>query len=128
MITMPSPSGPHLKKLIVKKPYAVKFEMREGGKKIAWGYLYLIFQDRHAEPYGLLENVYVEKEYRSRGLGSLLIRQMIAEAKKKKCYKLIGTSKTGNTDAHKFYERLGFEKMGYEFRMDLKKSRHLQRD
>ena len=102
--------------------------MKEAGKTIAWGYLYLIFQDRHREPYGLLENIYVEKEYRSRGLGSLLIRQMIAEAKKKKCYKLIGTSKMANADAHKFYERLGFEKMGYEFRMDLKKSRPLQHD
>ena len=124
---MPS-SAPHLKKSIVKKPYAVKFEMREGGKAIAWGYLYIIFQDRHREPYGMLENVYVEKEHRSRGLGSMLIRHLIAEAKKRNCYKLIGTSKTENTAAHRFYARMGFKKMGYEFRMDLKKSRALQRD
>ena len=125
---MPSSPPPHLKKSIFKKPYAVKFEMREGGKKIAWGYLYLIFQDRHAEPYGFLENVYVEKEYRSRGLGSMLIRHLIAEARRRKCYKLIGTSKAGNTEAHRFYEKLGLKKIGYEFRMDLKKSRALQRD
>lgn len=117
-----------LKKSIVKKSYAVKWEARERGKKIAWAYLYVIFQDRHREPYGLMENVYVEQEYRNRGLGGALVRAIIAEAKKRKCYKLIGTSKTGNREAHRFYERFGFKKVGYEFRMDLKKSHPLQKD
>lgn len=117
-----------LTRSIVKKSYAVKLEMREGKKVIAWAYLYLIFQDRHAEPYGLMENVYVEKEYRNRGLGTQLVKALIAEAKRRKCYKIIGTSKAANTAAHRFYERFGFKKMGYEFRMDLKKSRILQRD
>ena len=102
--------------------------MKEGGKKAAGGYLYLIFQDRHREPYGLMENIFVEPAYRNRGLGTTLVARIIAEAKKRKCYKLIGTSKTANTGAHRFYERFGFKKIGYEFRMDLKKSKPLQRD
>lgn len=117
-----------LKKSIIKKPYAVKWEARERRKTIAWAYLYLIFQDRHPEPYGLMENVYVEKEYRDRGIGTVLIRAVITEAKKRKCYKLIGTSKTENIGAHRFYERFHFKKVGYEFRMDLKKSPPLQKD
>ncbi|GEM_PF-769382 len=117
-----------LKKTIVKKPYAVKWEARARGKTIAWAYLYLIFQDRHHEPYGLMENVYVEKAHRNQGLGALLVRAVIEEAKKRKCYKLIATSKTKNTDAHRFYERFDLKKVGYEFRMDLKKSRPLQKD
>jgi GNAT superfamily N-acetyltransferase len=111
-----------------RRSYAVKFEARDGARKIAWGYLYIIFQDRHREPYGLMENIYVEKEYRGGGVGSGIIRRIIAEAKKRRCYKLIGTSKTRNTAAHRFYERLGFARAGYEFRMDLKKSLPLQRD
>lgn len=117
-----------LRKTIVKKPYAVKWEVRERGKKIAWAYLYLIFQDRHREPYGLMENVYVGKEYRDRGIGTLLVRAIIDEAKKRKCYKLIGTSKMKNTAAHRFYKRSGFKKIGYEFRMDLAASRPLQQE
>lgn len=117
-----------IEKKIVKKSYAVKFEFKNKGKKIAWAYLYIIFQDRHKEPYALLENVYVEKEYRSAGLGRQLIDLALKEAKKRKCYKVVGTSKFTNEGAHKFYERFGLKKIGYEFRLDLRKSKPKQRD
>ena len=115
-------------KSIIKKSYAVKFEIKEKGKNIAWAYLYIIFQDRHKEPYALLENVYVEQEHRSLGLGSKLTEMVIKEAKKRKCYKLIGTSKFINEGAHRFYERFGLKKIGYEFRLDIIKSMPKQRD
>jgi len=115
-------------KTISKKSYAVKFEITEQGKKIAWAYLYVIFQDRHKEPYGLVENVYVEKEHRDKGLGSKLLVLLIKEAKKRNCYKIIGTSKKKNVGAHRFYERFGLNKIGFEFRLDLKKSKPKQRD
>ena len=117
-----------VRKSIVKKSYAVKFEFWEAKKRLAWAYLYIIFQDRHQEPYALLENVYVEKEYRDRGLGTKLINLAISEAKKRGCYKIIGTSKKTNIGAHRFYERFGIKKIGYEFRLDLKKSKPQQRD
>ena len=117
-----------IKKSIFKKSYAIKFEFWEGKERLGWAFLYIIFQDRHKEPYGLLENVYVEKEYRNLGLGRKLINMTIAEAKKRGCYKIIGTSKKKNQAAHRFYERFGFGKIGYEFRMDLKKSKPKQRD
>ncbi|MEK7541841.1 MAG: GNAT family N-acetyltransferase [Patescibacteria group bacterium] len=117
-----------LKQSRFTKPYAIKFEMQERGTKAAWGYLYLIFQDRHREPYGLMENIYVQPQYRNRGLGTTLVERIIQEAQKRKCYKLIGTSKAANAGAHRFYARFGFKKVGYEFRMDLKKSDPLQRD
>lgn len=112
----------------VKKSHAIKFVYQDHGQSIAWAYLYLIFQDRHKEPYGYLENVYVEKEYRGQGLGKKLVSLVIQEAKKRKCYKLIGTSRMSKPDVHKFYDRLGFRKYGFEFRMDLIKSKPLQRD
>lgn len=117
-----------LKRSIFKKSYGVKFEFWEDKQHLGWAFLYIIFQDRHKEPYALLENVYVEKEYRNIGLGGKLVKLAIAEAKKKHCYKIIGTSKKINTGAHRFYERFGFKNIGYEFRMDLKKSKPKQRD
>ncbi len=113
---------------IKKDAYAVKFTASENGQVLGWAFLYLIFQDRHEEPYGLIENVYVYPEFRRRGLGTRLTEAVIEEAKKRNCYKLIGTSKMVNEKVHVLYERLGFKKIGYEFRMDFKESKPKQKD
>lgn len=106
-------------KEIKKDAYAVKITVEESGKVMGWTYLYVMFQDRHPEPYAYLENVYVEQEFRSRGIGTDLVKLAIIEAKERGCYKIIGTSKMHKDDVHKWYVRHGFVKMGYEFRMDL---------
>lgn len=108
-----------IKTEIKKNAFAIKITLEEGGKVLGWAYLYVIFQDRHKEPYGLMENVYVEPENRNRGLGTKLIELLIEEAKKQNCYKLIGTSKKIKPEVHAFYKKHGFEEMGLEFRMDL---------
>ncbi|OGZ63817.1 MAG: hypothetical protein A3A98_00830 [Candidatus Staskawiczbacteria bacterium RIFCSPLOWO2_01_FULL_40_39] len=113
---------------IKKDAYAVKFTAMENGKTAGWAYLYLIFQDRHEEPYGLMENVYVESEFRSKGIGTQLVKLVIEEAKKRNCYKLIGNSNLDNTRAQALYERLGFRKYGIELRMDIKESKIKQKD
>ena len=108
-----------IKTEIKRDSFAVKISLEEDRKVLGWAYLYVIFQDRHKEPYGLMENLYVEPEYRSRGLGTKLVELLIEEAKKQNCYKLIGTSKKIKPDVHAFYKRHGFEEIGLEFRMDL---------
>ncbi len=108
-----------VKKEIKKDAFAVKIILEENDKILGWAYVYIMFQDRHPEPYAYLENVYVEEKYRSVGLGSKLVQLAIEEAKNQGCYKIIGTSKMEKTGVHEFYERHGFRKMGYEFRMDL---------
>ena len=113
---------------IKKDSYAVKITASENGKVVGWVYLYLIFQDRHDEPYGLVENLYVESDFRSRGIGKELIETLIKEAKNRQCYKLIATSRIGKGDVHSWYERLGFKNHGFEFRMDLRKSKPKQKD
>ncbi len=104
---------------ILKTSKAVKFEIKEGKKIVGRAFLYIIQNDLHENPYGLLEDLFVEEEYRSQGLGRQLIMDVIAEAKKRKLYKLVGTSRTFRTQVHHFYEKLGFKKYGFEFRMDL---------
>lgn len=101
------------------KSEAIKFELREGEKIIGRAYLYLIKNDLHKEPYGYLEDVFVEEGYRNSGFGRQLVQTVIKEAKKLGCYKLVGTSRSSRIEVHEFYKKLGFEEYGKEFRMDL---------
>jgi len=103
----------------VKTSKAIKLQARDGKKIIGRAFLYLIENDLHKQPYGLMEDVFVEEEYRKQGIGSQLVKGAIAEARERGCYKLIGNSRTFKTGVHAFYERLGFKKFGFEFRMDL---------
>lgn len=118
-----------IKKTIEKKCYAVKISLEEDGQTAGWVFVYIMFQCRHLEPYAYLENVYVEQNYRSRGIGTQLVKLAIDEARAQGCYKIIGTSKQSKTEVHRWYEKYGFEKMGFEFRMDLiKDSKVLTKD
>ncbi len=107
---------------VVVKPSTTKFyqvELTDGGKTVGHAYLYLIYNQLHQQPYALLEDVFVDKKYRGRGLGSQLVEKVIELAKELGCYKVIATSRLGRKGVHRFYQKLGFKKWGYEFRKDL---------
>ena len=97
----------------------VKITLKEGGKECARAFLYVLKNDLHDKPFGFLEDVNISEELRGQGIGSKLIQAVINEAKKQGCYKLIGTSRHAREKVHKFYEKLGFNNYGVEFRMDL---------
>lgn len=101
---------------------AIKITMEQGGKTVGRAYLYLIYNDLHKEPYGYLEDVFVEEEFRGKGIGGQLVKAVIKEAKACGCYKLVGTSRYSRSEVHEFYKKLGFEEYGKEFRMTLTKS------
>jgi len=103
----------------IKPSKAVKFIARDGKKIAGRAFLYIIKNNLHKKPYGLLEDLFVEEVYRGQGLGKQLLLMVIAEAKRRKLYKLIGTSRTFRTAVHSFYEKYGFKKYGLEFRMNL---------
>ena len=92
--------------------------MEEEGVEVARAFLYLIKNDLHAEPYGLLEDVFVQGEFQGQGYGSKLVKEVIETAQTEGCYKLICTSRLKKIKVHALYERLGFDKHGLEFRMD----------
>lgn len=102
------------------KAKAVKFEVFDGKKSVGRIFLYLVYNGLHKRPYGFLEDLFVEEEYRSQGLGTSLIKAAIKEAKKLKSYKILATSRMERQKIHDYYERLGFKKYGFEFRMELK--------
>ena len=68
---------------------------------------------------GCLEDVFVDESQRGSGLGTALVKEVIAAARETGCYKLIATSRASRHRVHELYERLGFENYGVEFRMNL---------
>lgn len=97
----------------------IRFSILENDYEIARAYLYLMYNNLHQEPFGLLEDVYVSEENRGRGLGTQLIKQVIETAKQQGCYKIIATSRKSRPSVHQLYKKLGFQEYGLEFRINL---------
>jgi GNAT superfamily N-acetyltransferase len=70
-------------------------------------------------PYAVVEDVVVDSTRRGKGIGEALMRRAIEIAREAGCYKLVLTSNRRRTDAHRFYERLGFTASHFGFRIDL---------
>ncbi|HUF53914.1 MAG TPA: GNAT family N-acetyltransferase [Dehalococcoidia bacterium] len=70
-------------------------------------------------PYAIIENVVVDEAARGRGHGEALIRAAIEQAREAGCYKISLTSNKRRTNAHRFYERLGFQRTHEAFRITL---------
>lgn len=70
-------------------------------------------------PYAIIENVVVDEKHRSKGIGEALITRAVDEARKAGCYKVTLTSNKRRTEAHRFYERLGFSRTHEAFRINL---------
>lgn len=97
----------------------VRFACTHDGKEIARARLMIIYNDLHEEPYGVLEDVYVDEAHRGKGLGTTMAQECIREAKRRGCYKVIAQSRYGREHVHKMYERLGLRDYGKNFRLDL---------
>tara|TARA_Y100000034_G_scaffold136068_2_gene210598 strand:+ start:1597 stop:1920 length:324 start_codon:yes stop_codon:yes gene_type:complete len=101
------------------KSRGIKVYFEEEGKEIARAFLYIMHNDLHKEPFGLLEDVYVDESLRGQGKGTKMVNKIIELAKENKCYKLIATSRYPREKVHKLYLKLGFEDWGKEFRINL---------
>ena len=68
-----------------------------------------------------IENVVTDKAYRKLGLASRVIDMAIEFAKEHHCYKVILQSGKARTEAHQFYENIGFDgasKKAFDMRLD----------
>ena len=70
-------------------------------------------------PYALIENVVVDEAARGQRHGESLLRYTIDAARTAGCYKVVLTSRKHRKDAHRFYERLGFDATSAGFRYTL---------
>lgn len=107
------------KTITERRAYAVKITAQEDGKEVGRTFLYVLYNDLHTEPFGFLEDVFVEEAFRGQKIGSQLVELAVAEAKKNGCYKLIFTTRHFKPEVQAWYRKLGFTDWGSEFRMDL---------
>lgn len=67
-----------------------------------------------------IEAVQTRPDMRGRGIGAVMIRYCIEDARKRGVRTIELGSNMARVDAHRFYERLGFEKRHFGFSMKLK--------
>lgn len=69
---------------------------------------------------GLIESVRVASDLRGQGIGEALIRHAVDLCRERGCRLVQLTSTNERRDAHRFYERLGFEAThtGFKLRLD----------
>lgn len=89
------------------------------GVEIGHVYVFFITNDLHEQPYALLEDLCVIASERSKGVGNTLLTEAIKLATDRGCYKILAISRIEREEVHAWYVRKGFEKFGYEFRMNL---------
>ena len=97
----------------------IKFYVEKGGKEIGRAFLYILSNELHKRPFGFMEDVFIDEDFRGNGIGSEIVKKIIEEAKKLDCYKLICASKHKEVRTQKLYFSLGFEDNGKELRVDL---------
>jgi GNAT superfamily N-acetyltransferase len=99
------------------KASGIKFFIEKDGKEVARTFLYIMKNDLKKEPFGLLEDLFVDESLRGQGIGTELLNMVISEAKKLGCYKLVATSRHEREGVHKMYEKNGFKNFGIEFKL-----------
>jgi ribosomal protein S18 acetylase RimI-like enzyme len=62
-----------------------------------------------------IDNFVVDAGHRSRGIGQLLVDELIRIAQRESCVNVMLDAYLENTAGHRFYERHGFVKRGYHF-------------
>ena len=70
-----------------------------------------------ALPWALVENIVVDKRYRRRGIGRLLMNYAIARAEEVGCWRIVLSSAKRHAEAYQFYHSLGFEASARGFRL-----------
>ncbi len=70
-------------------------------------------------PEAIVEDVVVDPALHGGGIGQAMMQFAADIARTKNCYKLVLSSNVKRTAAHGFYEKLGFERHGYSYRLSL---------
>ncbi len=82
--------------------------------EIVVGYASIHYLKKITRKSGVIEDVVVKENQRGKGIGKLLVKNLIEKAKQNNCDKIILSSSEKNL---KFYEKLGFKKNEFEMIM-----------
>ena len=93
----------------------------ESGRTVVGVCQLIVF--RHLQHRGALcaeiESVHVHPDHRGGGVGSALVRAAIDRARSMGCYRVQLTSNAARTEAHRFYDGLGFVPSHVGFKLSL---------
>ncbi len=81
------------------------------GKVVGFG-MYSEFRFREAYKYTVEHSVYVDKEYHEKGIGKLLLLELIQIAKKQNLHTMIAVIDSENQSSVEFHEKYGFKTVG----------------
>ena len=95
------------------------FVAAAGGKVVGLVTLAKVLAIGHPNGYTKVNGLGVLPEYQGKGIGRMLLNKAEDEARKNGTYYLGLASGIGRTDAHGFYESMGFKKTSYWFRKKL---------
>jgi GNAT superfamily N-acetyltransferase len=73
-------------------------------------------------PSGVLEDIVVHRDWRGKGVGKQMVRFAMNRCRERGCYKLALSSNLKREAAHRFYDRLGFQRHGYSFVVELNRA------
>ncbi len=90
------------------------------GKIVGTCHIIIVPHLGHAmKPMAIVENVVVDADARSSGIGQHLMAAAGDLARRRGCYKLALTSNIARPRAHKFYERLGWKRTHFGYSLGL---------
>jgi GNAT superfamily N-acetyltransferase len=95
--------------------YAIYIAETDG---TACGTFSLLIMDTIAHggtPSGIVEAVAVNRSSQGKGVGKAMMRFAMKRCRALGCYKVMLCSNEKRTDAHKFYESLGFTRHGFSY-------------
>lgn len=108
-----------IKYLEERTNYTIKITLEDEGKEIGRVRLCVFKNELHPQPFGLMEDLFVEEVYRKQGLGKKLVEALVERARVEGCYKIILTIRSERTERQIWYQKIGFKNWGVEMRMDL---------
>lgn len=91
----------------------------EDKKVLGFLSLNIDYQLHHINKVATIEELVVSSNYRSGGIGKLLLEEAIHYAKDNHCEIIELTSNFSRERAHNFYIKNGFEKNSFKFKMEL---------
>ncbi len=77
----------------------------------------------HCRPFLVMEDLIVDENYRGKGIGKALLREIEETGKKLKCSQILFVTETGRKEAISFYEKAGYSS---ETHIGFKKSLNCQ--
>lgn len=84
------------------------------------GYIHGMYYTNPYSKWGYIEDVFVLREFRRKGIASRLIKEFIRILKKRRYNKIRLSVNIDNTRAIKVYKKLGFEMCHYDMKKEFK--------